>query len=88
MTEGGSWCPDEYRERLNQLLDERQFNFHSYDFIESEAEGLCRLCQLVEMLAETYLKMGNVCCPLCAHAGVSTIPNTIVPKQSSFSLVK
>ena len=63
VTKRGGWCPDEYRERLNQLLDERQFNFHSYDFIESEAKGSCRLCQLVERLAETYLKMGKVRCP-------------------------
>ena len=63
VTKQGSWCPDEYRERLNRLLDERRFNFHSYDFIESEAKGLCRLCELVEMLAGTYLQMGNVRCP-------------------------
>ena len=61
----GGWCPDEYRERLNRLLDERQFNFHSYDFIKSEAEAgrECRLAQLVERLAGMYLKMGNVRCP-------------------------
>ena len=56
------WCPDEYRERLNQLLDERQFDFHGYDFIKSDTKGLCRLCQLVERLAEMYLEMGNVRC--------------------------
>jgi len=56
IREWGGWCPDENKENLNRLLDERQFNFHSYDFIESEAKGLCRLCQLVEMLAQKYLK--------------------------------
>ena len=65
VTKEHCWCPDEYRERLNQLLDERQFNFHSYNFLGSEAKGLCRLCQLVEMLAETYIKMENVSCPWC-----------------------
>jgi len=63
VTQKCGWCPDEYRERLNRLLDERKFNFHSYDFIKSEAEGPCRLSQLLERLAGTYLKMGNVRCP-------------------------
>jgi len=57
------WCPDEYRERLNQLLDERRFDLSSYDFIKSEANMVCRLCQLVERLAEAYLKIGNAHCP-------------------------
>jgi len=61
--EESTWCPDEYRERLNQLLDERQFSFRSYDFIDSEADGICRLCQLVERLAEAYLEMGRIRCP-------------------------
>ena len=56
----GAWCPDENRERLNRLLDKRQFNLDSCDFIESEAKGLCRLCELVEMLAQKYLEMGEV----------------------------
>jgi len=57
------WCPDEYRERLNRLLDERQFNLRNYDFIETGHGRQCRLVQLVERLAGTYLKMGNVRCP-------------------------
>ena len=57
----GGWCPDENMEPLNRLLDEREFNLHSYDFIESEeAAGNCRLCQLVEMLAQKYLEIGKV----------------------------
>jgi len=59
----GGWCPDENKERINQLLDEKQFNFHSYDFIESEAKGLCKLCQLVETLAQRCLNTGGVRCP-------------------------
>ncbi|GAH18284.1 unnamed protein product [marine sediment metagenome] len=57
---GGGWCPDENRERVNRLLDKGQFNLDSCDFIESEAKGLCRLCELVEMLAQKYLEMGEV----------------------------
>jgi len=56
----GAWCPDENRERVNRLLDERQFNPHSYDFIESEAKGLGRVFQLVEMLAQKCLERGRV----------------------------
>ena len=58
-----SWCPDEYRERLNQLLDEKRFNFDSYDFIDSEGEVLCRICRLVERLAEAHLKAENALGP-------------------------
>jgi hypothetical protein len=63
VIEKGTWCPDEYRGRLNRLLDKRRFNFNSYDFIDSEAGGVCRLCQLVERLAEAYLKAGNALGP-------------------------
>jgi hypothetical protein len=59
----GGWCPDEYRERLNRLLDERQFNLRNYDFIEAGHSSHCRLAQLVERLAGMYLKRGNVYCP-------------------------
>lgn len=57
----GGWCPDGNKEKINYLLDEREFNLHSYDFIGSEAEGICRLGQLVEMLAQKCLKIGKVC---------------------------
>jgi hypothetical protein len=63
VMEKTTWCPDEYRERLNQLLDERQFNPRSYYFIRSEADGICRLCQLIERLAEGYLRRGNALRP-------------------------
>ena len=63
VTERGGWCADNNRERLNQLLDERQFNLRHYDFLETGHGRQCRLAQLVETLAGTYLKMGNVRCP-------------------------
>lgn len=61
------WCPGEGREHLNQLrdeLDETQINPHSCDFVKSESGGggLGRLFQLVEMLAQRYLRMGKVHC--------------------------
>ena len=59
--QGGGWCPDENIEAINRLLDDREFNLHSCDFIVSEeAMGNCRLCQLVEMLAQKYLRIGKV----------------------------
>ena len=59
----GGACPDENKEKVDCLPDEREFGSHSYGFIESEAEGICRLGQLVEMLAQKYLKTAEVCCP-------------------------
>jgi hypothetical protein len=57
------WCPDENRERLNQLLDEGKFNSRDYDFIEAEAGKQCRMVLLLERLAGIYLKKGNVVRP-------------------------
>jgi hypothetical protein len=59
----GGYCVDDNRERLNQLLDERYFNFDSYNFLKAEGKRRCRLTQLVERLAGMCLKMGSVRCP-------------------------
>jgi len=61
----GGWCPDDNRERFNRLLDVSQFNLHNFDFIKGESEGgwRGRIFQLVEMLAQKYLRMGEVRCP-------------------------
>jgi hypothetical protein len=59
----GSRCPDENKEKINCFLDEREFNFHSNDFIGSEDRGTCRLVQLVERLAQKYIKTAEVCFP-------------------------
>jgi len=59
----GVWCPDDDRERLNRLVDKRRFNLRDYDFIKARRGRGCRLGQLVETLADTYLKMENVRCP-------------------------
>jgi hypothetical protein len=63
LRKSGGWCPDDNRENINRLLDGRQFSLGSYDFIKSEGERRCRLGQLVEMMAQKYLKMGGICCP-------------------------
>lgn len=61
--ERGGWCPDANKEDLYRFLDQGQFNFHSCDFTGDEGGGICRLYQLVEMLAEKYLKIAEVCSP-------------------------
>jgi hypothetical protein len=61
--ERGGYCIGESRERLNELLDERQFHLDSYNFIKAEGKRRCRLTQLLETLAEMYLRMGKVSCP-------------------------
>ena len=58
------WCPDENKERLNQFLDEPEINLHSCDFIKtSEGRGRSRLFQLVELVSQRYIKMGEVRSP-------------------------
>jgi predicted transcriptional regulator len=59
----GGWCPDENRERLNQLLDERKFNSRDYDFMEAEDGKYCRIVRLLERLAKRYLKEAKVIRP-------------------------
>ena len=54
------WCPDEHRERINQLLDKRRFTPHSCDFIKGEGGRVGRLFQLVELVAQKYLRMARV----------------------------
>jgi len=54
----GGWCPDENRERLDQLEDSKQFDLKDYDFVECGAcEGVFKI---VEELAQGLLKKGNV----------------------------
>jgi hypothetical protein len=57
------WCPDDNRERLNQLLDKRKFDISDYGFVESEGDKECRLVELLERLARKYLKEGRVIRP-------------------------
>lgn len=57
----GDWCPDEDKERLHRLVDNERFHFSDYAFIKC---GTCgRIFQLVEMLAQEYLKKGRSHCP-------------------------
>jgi len=57
----GGWCPDDNREYLNLLLDNDGFNFNNCDSIKW---GTCgRVFQLVERLAQKYLKQGRIRCP-------------------------
>jgi len=59
-----SWCPDEHKERINQFLEETEINIHSCDFIgTAEGKGVGRLFLLVELLAQRYLKIGEVSSP-------------------------
>jgi len=55
------WCADDNKERLSQLADAKRFRSTSYDFIECATN--CRMAQMVEMLAQKYLKKGGVHCP-------------------------
>jgi hypothetical protein len=59
----GGWCPDDNRQRLDQLLDERRFNIRDYDFIKAEAGKRCRMVWLLERLAKRYLKEGKIISP-------------------------
>ena len=57
----GGWCADDNRERISRLLYRKRISPSSYDFLEHVTP--CRIFQLVEMLAQKYLKKGRVRCP-------------------------
>ncbi len=57
----GTWCIDGNLERIKLLVDNRVFKFSDYDFIKPMAR--CRLTQLLEILAQEWLKKGGVCRP-------------------------
>ena len=55
-----SWCVSQYSTKINQLLEEKQFNIAKYDFIRAEPERLGKPFCLVETLAQKCLKEGKV----------------------------
>lgn len=57
----GGWCPDIDKDYVTRLVDNNRADFRRYDSISSRTCG--RIFQLVEMLAEEYLKRGRVTCP-------------------------
>ena len=59
----GGWCCDEHKEQISQLLDKGRCTLHSCDFIKSQGGKPGRLFQLVELMAQKYLEMGEVHCP-------------------------
>lgn len=59
----GLWCPDANREHLNELLDAREFRLSDYDFMKPEGDPRCRMIELLEKLASSYLKKGKVSRP-------------------------
>jgi len=54
----GGWCADDNREHISRLLYKKRVSPSSYDFLEHVTP--CRIFQLVEMLAQKYLKKGGV----------------------------
>lgn len=60
-----NWCGDETTGNVNRLLDGEHFNINSPGFQEMQPESgrQCRIFQLVERLAGSYIKVGGVRCP-------------------------
>jgi Zn-dependent peptidase ImmA (M78 family) len=58
---GGSWCVCDQKEEISHIVDTILFGSSQYDFIEGIRPG--RIFELVEMLAQKYLKMGKVQAP-------------------------
>ena len=68
----GVWCPSDNLDYITQLLDNRRFDVSKYDFVVKRGE--CgRVFQLVEVLAQKYLKMGRVRCPPVPTALVALV---------------
>ena len=61
LRQQGGWCVDDNKERLSHLIEAKQSGSASCDFIDSGTS--CRITQMVEMLAQKYLKEGGIHCP-------------------------
>ena len=57
----GGWCISDHKEHLERLLDSTQFDPHNYDFVDHATPG--RIFQLIEKLAQKYLKIAGIRCP-------------------------
>ena len=57
----GGWCPSDFREQVGRLVDTRYSNLRDYDSIGRMTS--CRIFELVEMLAQKYIKRRDVYYP-------------------------
>ena len=57
----GGLCISEHKEQLDRLLDSSHFDYRNYDFVPFVTPG--RIFELIEMLAEKYVKMGEIRAP-------------------------
>ena len=83
LKDKGGWCPDANREHFNRLLNGGRFDINNPDFvkIKSEGEGRGELFQLVEMLAQRYIKMGGIHFP-----PVPTVLIGLIDRQRSIEV--
>ncbi len=58
----GGWCPSDNLGYIGQLLDDKQFAIRKYDFM-GESRECSGIFQLVERLAQKYLRIAGVYCP-------------------------
>jgi len=77
------WCLDANRGHFNRLFNGGRFDINNPDFIKikSEGEGLGELFQLVEMLAQRYIKMGGIHSP-----PVPTVLAALVAQQRALEV--
>ena len=57
----GGWCPSDCMEQVGRLVDARYSKLRDYDSIEGVTS--CRIFELVEMLAQKYIKRVKVYYP-------------------------
>ena len=57
----GGWCLDDNRKHIEELVERKLVNTNSCGFIQ--CAPLCPIFELVERLAQKYLKLGKVHCP-------------------------
>jgi len=68
----GGWCPSDNVDCIARLIDERRFDAGKYDFVEKS--GKCgRIFQLVERLAQKYLKIAGIYKPPALSKIVSLV---------------
>jgi len=63
IRKGSGWCFSEHIAEINQVMESRTFKAARCDFVRPEPKILGKPLQLIERLANKYLKNGKVCEP-------------------------
>lgn len=57
----GGWCPNEYLDRLNSMIDDEHCNPDGFNFLRDDS--YCLMLRMLEKLAKKFLESGGIYAP-------------------------